>query len=116
KLPRTSIAASAARSSARAEATGSVIPAGTTVRGTSVVVRAALGSAVFSRSVIGGVSLDDAHIGGDGLTRVLALHHLAEPRQTEQSEDPDEHEQQAEHGEGREPGGPPRAQPDDAES
>src|SRR5690606_12880017 len=65
-LPLISMAASAALSSARADATGSVIPAGTAVRGRFV-----------SEFVITGI-LHDSNIGRDGLSWVLAPKHLAE--------------------------------------
>src|SRR5690606_12232252 len=112
-LPLISMAASAAFSSARADATGSTMPAGTTVRAWPAV-RTSTGPLFGSEIVMSGL-LHETYVGRHGLPRVVALDDLAEARHAEQGEDRDRHQQESEDGESREPRGPPGREPDDRE-
>src|SRR5690606_36696879 len=89
----TSIAASAAFSSARARSTGSSMPSGTAVRGTGTGADAA---ARDSSELIAGL-LHDLHISGDGLARILAPGQMPKPQDAQQHEQRGERERDAEH-------------------
>lgn len=101
KLPLTSIAASAALSSARADCTGSTIPAGTAVLGSGLVI---------SEFVIAGF-LHESDVLAHRLGGVLPSEHLAELQDAEQREQQHGEDQDSEHCQRGEPDRPPRRQP-----